>query len=160
MTKAEIKKTVASVFNHAQEHFTSLGLSISSSIVNPDAAKQMELRQITVMIGMSGPVNTIIAFTFDLKIGQKILTIENAGLSISEDEYEEYLQATMSETANIILGHCTQDLANNDHAVILSPPIFIENATSISQASSGVNITNIKLQFIEGDIDIDIISQL
>lgn len=90
------------------------------------ASDIIKLRDLTTIIGFSGPFNALVAFSFDMSLVNTLLEIETAGLDISDDELVFFRQDVIAETINIVLGHSTKSLAKSGEAICLSPPMMVE----------------------------------
>jgi CheY-specific phosphatase CheX len=75
---------------------------------------------------MGGATSVLVCFTVDASLAEALFQIEADGLDISGLDRMELVRSTLSELANIVLGHCTADLCRVDQAVSLTAPIVID----------------------------------
>jgi CheY-specific phosphatase CheX len=111
----------------------------------------------TVVIGVSGPVHALVAFSFDNDLVSQLLEIETAGLEIPRDELDIYRHDVLAETVNIVLGHSTRALANMGEAIGLSPPMVLEGENNFRRPKGAV-FTCFKCLTVHGILDVYCIS--
>ena len=102
-------------------------LSMHKSYGEIDAFSPADM---TAVIGVSGPVNALVAFSFDNDLVSYLLEVETAGLAIPGDELDIYRHDVIAELANVVLGHSTKTLAKTGGVIGLSPPIVLEGKGS------------------------------
>jgi CheY-specific phosphatase CheX len=112
--------------------------SLSTQLFWGTASGHIKLRDMTAIIGLSGPFNALVAFSFDMALINTLLEIETAGLDIPEDELAFYRQDVIAETINIVLGHSTKALATASEAICLSPPMVLEAGGVLRQRKDAV----------------------
>ncbi len=134
-----IVRVCDAVMSATTSHFlVSLKIKFLSSSTDYGEINELKLRNLTAVIGMSGPVSALVAFSFDLALADHLLAIETEGLDIPADEKDFYRLDMIAETVNIVLGHCTKSLAKLGYPVGLSPPIVLEDAGKLRRPKGAV----------------------
>jgi CheY-specific phosphatase CheX len=116
------------VAQHTQAHVCgALGLTLQRApeVVEGEAA--LDLLDMTAIISLGGAANVLLAFTFENDLSNQIRGIETRGLSMTPEELTRCLPETLAETANIIAGHCTRELARADRLVTMSTPLVVQS---------------------------------
>jgi CheY-specific phosphatase CheX len=149
-----------SVMAATTAHFqNSLNLTIISSQKSYGEIDAFSPADMTVVIGLSGPVNALVAYSFDNDLVNHLLEIETEGLEIPGDELDIYRHDVLAETVNIVLGHCTGDLARAGEPIGLTPPIVLEGKGSFRRPK-GALFACVNLKTPYGILDIYTISAL
>ena len=79
------------------------------------------------------------------------------GLCIAEDELEEALIDTAGDVINIVVGNILSEINNQQHSIMMSPPLVITAAKQIAcQRNTLFYNANLITQF--GQLDIYLIS--
>ena len=141
---------------HFQDSLNITMLSTQQSCGEIDAFSPADM---TVVIGLSGPVNALVAYSFDNDLVNHLLEIETAGLEIPGDELDIYRHDVLAETVNIVLGHCTGALAKTGHPVGLTPPIVLDGKGSFRRPK-GALFACVNYKTAYGALDIYTISAL
>jgi CheY-specific phosphatase CheX len=139
---------------HFQDSLKIKFLSTHKSFGEIDAFSPADM---TVVIGLSGPVNALVAFSFDNDLVNQLLEIETAGLDIPGDELDIYRHDVLAETVNIVLGHSTGTLARMGETIGLTPPIVLEGKGSFRRPK-GALFSCVSYKSAYGVLDIYIIS--
>jgi len=127
------------VISATTSHFLiSLKIKFLSTSTNFGEIDELKLRNLTAVIGVSGPVRALVAFSFDMDLANHLLAIETEGLDISSDEQVFYRLDMIAETVNIVLGHCTKNLAVTGQPIGLTPPIVLEDAGSLRRPKGAI----------------------
>ena len=129
------------------------------------AARPMEgdiasltLRDIATFVGMiGGPVNVMVALSFDRPMMDRVVDIATEGLSVADDEREIFVRETAADVINEILGSSTADLDSGDKKIVLSPPIVVDDGSKVHKPD-GTVFTTVTMSSDEGQFDIDFIA--
>jgi CheY-specific phosphatase CheX len=141
-------------------HFQdSLRIKLISSEITYGEIDVFTPSDMTAIIGVSGPVNALIAFNFDNELVSHLLEIETAGLDVPGDELDIYRHDVIAELANVVLGHSTQTLAKKGEAIGLSPPIVLDGKGSFRRPK-GSFFACVSYRSIYGLLDIYTISPM
>jgi CheY-specific phosphatase CheX len=155
-----VLRILNSVMMATTAHFQdSLKISFLSTQMSCGDIDEFKSRDMTVIIGISGPACALLAFSFDMDLVNHLLEIETAGLEISADELDFYRHDVIAETVNIVLGHSTGALAKTGEAVGLTPPIVIEDGGSIRRPKGAV-FSSVSCQSNHGLLDVFTISPM
>ncbi len=127
------------VISATTSHFLiSLKIKFLSTSTNFGEIDELKLRNLTAVIGVSGPVRALVAFSFDMDLANHLLAIETEGLDIPSDEQVFYRLDMIAETVNLVLGHCTKNLAVTGQPIGLTPPIVLEDAGSLRRPKGAI----------------------
>jgi CheY-like chemotaxis protein/CheY-specific phosphatase CheX len=155
--KLKFPPAMAAVLSRTRDYLQDeIGLKVNRAkprIGNMDA---LQLRDVTAVVCTDGPVKLIIAFSFQrplLEFAQNVLT---ASLDVPEEERELYLRETAAEIVNLILGHATADLAEEDNDMRLSPPIVLDQEKNILRPKKAI-FASIEMATNHGILDINLI---
>lgn len=113
----------------------------------------------TAVIGISGPINALVAFSFDNDLVNHLLELETEGLAIPGDELDIYRHYVIAELANVVLGHSTATLAKTGDAIGLSPPMVLEGKGSFRRPK-GALFASVSYKTMYGLLDIYTISPM
>ena len=113
----------------------------------------------TAVIGISGPINALVAFSFDNDLVNHLLELETEGLAIPGDELDIYRHDVIAELANVVLGHSTANLAKTGDAIGLSPPMVLEGKGSFRRPK-GALFASVSYKTMYGLLDIYTISPM
>lgn len=121
-----LRAEVAAVRLHTEAYVSEiLGIPLRECPVVFDKPNEIGLRSLSTLIAMGGATSVLVCFTVDQALADELLRIESAGLDLDGMDRGELVQATLSELANIVLGHCTTNLCSKDQSVSLSAPVVI-----------------------------------
>lgn len=113
-----------------------LETEVTPPVVHADPA--LTLCGYSAVIGLGGPISIAVIASFDASLVRHILERDLGPGAIAEDELETYLGEAAAETTNVVLGHCTADLAEPGAPVTLSPPLVILDARSFRRPRDAV----------------------
>jgi CheY-specific phosphatase CheX len=120
------RKVIESVIEKTRSHFEDVvDIGILSTTFSSGEISELALRDITAIVGIGSPFKVMVAFSFDNPLAKYLTEIETRGLEITDDARQQFLLEAVAETINIVLGHCTSDLAENGNVVTLSPPVVV-----------------------------------
>jgi CheY-specific phosphatase CheX len=95
----------------------------------------LPLRETTVVVGIGGTVNLLIAFSFQPELLDVLFSRFTADISVPAAQLQRYRMASASEIANIIAGHCTIDIPQPGAALPLSAPVVLDEVRNILRPS-------------------------
>ncbi len=163
MTNNQLDESVRLVMAHVLEgtrsHFEDhlgIGFSVTREFLQGDI-EALPLRSLTAVISLGGPVGILAAFSFDLSLAEYLLEVETAGLRMSADERPQFLLDTVAETANVVLGRSTTDLAQSGSSVVLSAPLVLEDGGRLRRPKGAI-FTCVSHQTAYGWLDVDFIA--
>jgi CheY-specific phosphatase CheX len=123
----KLQAEVSAVRMHTENYLRgNLGLALReyrSSVQNTSA---FPLRALTTLIGMGGATSVLVCFTVDKSLADELFRIETQDLDLAGLDRDELMRSTLSELANLVLGHCTAHFGNREQMVSLTAPIIIE----------------------------------
>jgi len=108
-----------------------VGIDVTEVRATTENIENLKLRPLTAVLGVGGSAGLLVAFSFSQQIANALFERLTAGIEITPDQVADYREATLAEFANIVLGHCTGELAKDGEHISLSPPVVLEDAKSI-----------------------------
>jgi CheY-specific phosphatase CheX len=151
-------RVMASVVKRTIRHFREMfGMEFISMHSSSGEIKALTLRALTALIGIGCPVGVLVAFSFDGSLAEHLLDVEMAGIDIASEERPHYLLEVAAETINIVLGHCTADLAEAGNVVMLSAPVVLDDGGKLRRPA-GALFTRVSQETEHGMLDIDFIT--
>jgi len=152
--REDFSEAMAAIHERARAYFEEeVGAQVLLAHMVTGTIDHLELPKLTVLVGAEGPVSLLIAFHFDPALLDKIYLASTAGLDIAPWERMLYLREAAAETANLILGHATADLARDGSDMALSPPVVLEVDRGIDRPKRAMFATlKMKTDFGVADI--------
>jgi len=95
----------------------------------------------SALISLGGRVNMVVIASFDPPLARHVLQVELGEVPTDPHELAESLGEAAAETANVILGHCTADLATDDATVTLSPPLVAVDSQRFRRPGDSVHLS-------------------
>ena len=118
----------ASAAKHTRQYLAEcLEMEILSEQMLGTDLDEVALRDLTAILSLGGASSVMVAFSVDLSLALEIRRIETRDLRLPGEDAALYLHAALAEMANVVLGHCTADLATGTAVVTLSTPVVIES---------------------------------
>ena len=118
----------------------------------------LTLRDLATFVGMAGgPINVMVAFSFDRLMMDRLVDIATEGLDIAEEERAAFVRETAADVINEILGSSTANLDSGEKKIVLSPPIVVEDASKVHKPD-GTVFTTVTMSSDQGQFDIDFIA--
>lgn len=124
--------------NHLSQHLH-LDSRLSAPARHDDAV--LTLHGHSALISLGGRVNMVVITSLDAGLARHILQVELGSVPTDPEELETCLGEAAAETANVILGHATADLATADQAVTLSPPLVAVDAQRFRCPKNAVHLS-------------------
>jgi CheY-specific phosphatase CheX len=116
----------------------------------------LPLGDMTVVVGIGGEVNLLVAFSFQPALLDVLFDRFTADITVPPAQRERYRKASASEIANIIAGHCTDDLPQAEAALPLSAPVVLAEVRSLLRPSKAC-FASMTLQTSYGSMEISFI---
>ncbi len=116
----------------------------------------LALRETTVVVGIGGAVNVLIAFSFQPELLDVLFTRFTADITVPLAQQQRYRLASASEIANIIAGHCTIDIPQPGAALPLSAPVVLDQVRDL-QRPDNAQFSSMSLRTDAGSMDISFI---
>lgn len=132
------------------------GIAVSDVHVAIDNVEHLKLRELTAVIGVGGDVGVLVAVSFSQPMADALFARLTAGLTIPPGQEADFREATVTEAANVIIGHCTGDFEKDGSYVSLSPPILLEDARSIFRMKNA-KFGTVQITSPQGAMDIHLI---
>lgn len=134
LKNVDTKRLVEFVCERATNFFeTELDISIQSLNFNFSNVTRLELDHLTSIMAVDGPVAVMFAMTFDKPLAQRLFETYTAELTIPDDQKELYMEETVSDIINIVLGNSLSRFEIKKAPISLSPPVVITEAKRISR---------------------------
>jgi len=93
--------------------------------------QRLTLDYLTSILAVEGPVRVMFAMSFDRNLAEYSTQKYTEELDIPEDELELYLEETVADIINIILGNSLSRFQLEGETITLSPPVVITEAKNI-----------------------------
>jgi CheY-specific phosphatase CheX len=140
--RKQFPKVMAAVLKRTCDYLEDeIGLHAAKSRSVVGNIDTLTLRTMTTIVGTGGPISLLIAFSFEQKLLDSLCDAATARLNIEPHERQLFLRETAAETANIILGHATEELAEEGNDVMLSPPVVLEEGRCIHRPKKAMFAT-------------------
>lgn len=151
-------KTLVTVVRRWTRGFlqTEMGLSIHDEAVRLDRVQRIDLQDLTSIVGVGGPVNMFIAFSFDTPLVDHVTTAMTEGLDVEDMDPADLRQDAAGEVINTIIGNSTSDFQGRGETISLSPPVTLDGAKSVFRSKNAVFCT-VRLKTDHGALDLDFI---
>jgi CheY-specific phosphatase CheX len=133
-----------------------IGLNVTAGKPTLGVVDALNLREMTAVVWTSGPVQLIISFSFDRQLLERMAEILTCNLDVDPDEREQFLSEIAAETANLIVGHATADLAEEGNDVLLTPPVIICGGRRIHRPRNAM-FASVALATDSGSVDVGFI---
>lgn len=155
--KAIIPKVMNSIL-HWTTHVLALEAVISVTEAAPFACDvdELQLHDLTAIAGLGGAVNVLVGFSFERSLLDAVYARMTADIDVPAGEEALYLRETAAETVNLILGLSTADLGTLDMAVVLSPPVILEDARSVYRPKKAV-FASMRIHTERGFLDVSVV---
>ncbi|MDD2743536.1 MAG: chemotaxis protein CheX [Rhodocyclaceae bacterium] len=140
-----IKQVIKSAVARTSSYFES-EYKIKVSVTKPEKEDldSLTLLDMTVIIGMGGSINLLVAFSFQESLLDALFKQMTADFDVAPDEIEMYREASAGEVVNTILGHCTIDLQIPDGpAISMTPPVILDRVKTIKRMKNAMLYTEI-----------------
>lgn len=92
---------------------------------------RINLDYLTSIISIKGHIDSLIAFSYEKKLIDKLFQLFTADIEVAEDEVDGYLEESACEIMNIIIGNSTKKMEISDSLLTLSPPIVLKEAKNL-----------------------------
>jgi len=111
--------------------------------------QRLELEYLTALVSVGGYLQVIFAFSFEERLAQAITKAYTAELELEDGEEEFYLEETVGDLSNIVLGNSLKYFQIQEKAITFQPPIVITQAKKITRDKQAKFLTA-KLKTQEG----------
>ncbi len=101
----------------------------------------LELNYLTSIMAVEGHLDVLFAFSFDKNIAKKIMEEYTAELPSPNDNPEDYIEETVADLINIVLGNALGEFNIGGEAIRVSPPIVISGAKNIHKNKTAQFLT-------------------
>lgn len=139
---ADTAGLLRSVVHRSQEHL-SQHLQLQTTLSRPERHGDpvLTLHGHSALISLGGRVNMVVIASFDAALARHVLQVELGEVPGDPHELAESLGEAAAETANVILGHCTADLATDGATVTLSPPLVAVDSQRFRRPADAVHLS-------------------
>jgi CheY-specific phosphatase CheX len=132
------------------------GIEVTGAHVATDDVDQLKLRHATAVIGVGGSIGMLIAFSLSRSLVDALYERLTAGFDIRPEQEADFRAAVVTEIANVIIGNCTEDFADEGERVSLSPPVLLEDSKSIHRMKNA-RFGTVMMETRHGPFDIHMI---
>jgi CheY-specific phosphatase CheX len=134
-----IKSAIARTSSYLESEYK---IKVSVIKAEKGGLDSLTLLDMTVIIGMGGSVNLLIAFSFQESLLDELFKQMTTDFDVAPDEIEMYREASAGEVVNTILGHCTIDLQKTDGpAISMTPPVILDRVKTIKRMKNAMFYT-------------------
>ena len=112
---------------------TAMALECISTSENMGDLELLDLRYLTVIIGIGGSIGLLIAFSFPRELIEVLYRRFTADIVVPADEEDHYRREAAAEMTNIIIGNCTAEFRTPGERISISPPVVLEEARQIQR---------------------------
>ncbi|MCX8031670.1 MAG: chemotaxis protein CheX [Thermodesulfovibrionales bacterium] len=104
--------------------------ALSKKIYLRDVPK-VNLNYLTSIISIKGQLTSVIVFSYEKNIIDKLFAQFTSDIEIGDNEKDELYAESACEIMNIIIGNSTKSLEDATNILYLSPPIILNEGKSI-----------------------------
>jgi CheY-specific phosphatase CheX len=156
-TNANLKAMAAALVDRTRNFLTGhIGIDVTGVHAVTVDGDHLALRRETAVIGVGGNAGALIAFSFPEELVDVLYMRLTAGLGIPQGEQALYRRETISEIANVIVGHCTADFATDGEHIAMTPPVFLEDAKELYRMHNAT-LGTIEVHTSIGSFDIHLV---
>jgi CheY-specific phosphatase CheX len=135
---------------------TEAGISVTRTTKAAETLERLQLRKFTAIIGVGSNIGALVAFSFPQNLVDILYSRLTAGLTMPPDEEDPCHRSTVTEVANVIIGHCTADFSSHGEHVSISPPVLLEETKYVHRAKDSA-LRSVSLFTAHGCFDINLI---
>jgi CheY-specific phosphatase CheX len=153
-----LETVIEAVAKHAS-HYLKHEARIENIITRKsvEGAQALPLEYYTAMIGIGGSAGFLVALSYSPELSEALFQHTTAGLLIPPEQRQMYLNGTLTEVANVILGHAVPDAAPSGDMVAISPPVILEGAKFLHLAQDA-RFGSIAIASSRGALNIHLVS--
>jgi CheY-specific phosphatase CheX len=157
-TEAQRLETMlGSIAEHAKHYLADeMAIAVVDIRKAIDGIHTLMLENLTAVIGIGGPSGVLVAFSYSAEMSNALFQRTAAALEIPAGEEEIYLHATLSETANVILGNALPSSTPNGGDVAMTPPAILEGAKRIHHMENAV-FGSVSITTAQGSLNIYVV---
>ena len=108
-----------------------LETNVLSSRFQLQNVTKIDLRELSSIVVVGGPVNMIVAFSFDHGLIERLFKIYTDDIDVEEGERDLFHGETAGDIINTVIGNVTADIKKNGGALTFSPPVILSGARSL-----------------------------
>ncbi|MFZ2853827.1 MAG: chemotaxis protein CheX [Rhodocyclaceae bacterium] len=155
--KKWIAQVVASTLSRTCSYFEEeFGIAVDDVSKDRGNVETLEIHGLTAIVGLGGVVSLLVAYSFEHGLVDALYERMTDGLDVQPDEKEMYRRSVAADVVNTVIGNCTADLPQPDHAISLTPPIILDSVKHIHRMKNAVFISrSLKTKF--GCVDINLV---
>ncbi len=152
-----VAQVVASTLERTRSYFEEeFGIDVSDISRDSGDIATLDIHGLTAVVGVSGPVSLLVAFSFDESLVDVLYRRMTAEIEVPPGEEDIYRSSVAAEILNTILGNCTADLQQRDKAITLTPPMILDSAKHIHRMKNALFISR-SLSSEFGSVDINLV---
>lgn len=153
-SNSEIKRLVEAVSARAASFLASeADISVTDTEFYFHDVKRLNLDALTSIISVEGHLSVLFAFSLSQALAEQINLGYTKELQPTEQELEEYLEETLADMINVILGNVLTQFQLAGEAIHLSPPVVISEAKNICRNKQAKFMTS-RLNTSYGVLDV------
>ena len=142
LKNVDTKRLVEFVCERTTNFFESeIDITVETLSFNFSNVSRLELDHLTSIMAVDGPIAVMFAMTFDKKLSESLFQSYTADLDVPSDEKELYMEETVSDIINIVLGNSLSRFEIKQAPISLSPPVVITEAKRISRHKNALFYT-------------------
>ena len=101
----------------------------------------LDIHGLTAVIGVGGPAGILIAFSYEQRLIDELYGRMTDGIDVHPGEEKMYMESVAGDIINTIVGNCTTELQQGQHAISLTPPMIIDHIKHIHRTKNVVLIS-------------------
>ncbi|MFZ5354642.1 MAG: chemotaxis protein CheX [Bacillota bacterium] len=112
------------------------GITELSDTIDFHESQSLVLKSMTAILTVEDGTKTVLAFSFDRELIDRLFEQYSLGIEIPEDEREMYVEETAGDMINIVVGNALARFQKPGVAFKISTPLVINEVKSISRYKS------------------------
>lgn len=133
-----------------------VGINVTQVSETASDVDLLQLKEFTAIVGIGGSIGLLITFSFPRNFVDILYSRLTAGLKVPPNEIDLYRRSTVTEFANVIIGHCTADISANGERISISPPVLLEETKFIHRMKNA-EFSSVSLVTAHGCFDINLV---
>ena len=129
---SEIKQLVQAVSDRVVQFLNDeASIRVSDSEFHFHDVKRLSLDALTSIISVEGHLSVLFAFSYSASLAETLNREYTQGLGLTDEEITDYVEETLADMINIVLGNVLTNFQLVGEAIHLSPPVVISDAKNI-----------------------------
>lgn len=140
--KQLIRKVVAALLARTCSYLAEeFGVEVSEVSRDRGDIELLAIYDLTAIVGVGGPVNLLVAFSFERKLADVLYERMTEGIEVESGEEDLYRGSVVAEIVNTVIGNCTADFQQAGQSISLTPPVVLDQAKRIQRMKNATFIS-------------------